>query len=167
MPKAKSNAAPTQAVTQQLLKLIEGGQAHATFDQAVARFPVALRGKRPRNVPYSAWQLLEHIRIAQRDILAWTDNADGSYKSMNWPDDYWPKHPAPPTPGAWNASIRAIHRDQRAFEKLLTAPGSDLAKPFPWAKDQNLLRQALLLADHNAYHVGEIILLRRLLGCWK
>ncbi len=167
MPKTKSKAAPSHALRTQLLKLIEGGQAHATFDQAVAGFPVALRGKRPRNVPYSAWQLLEHIRIAQRDILDWADNSDGSYKSMNWPDDYWPRKPLPPSVSAWESSIRAIHRDQRSFEKLLTARGSNLTKPFPWSKEQNLLRQALLLADHNAYHVGEIIFLRRLLGCWK
>jgi hypothetical protein len=177
MPKANSKAAPNQAILLQLTKLIDGGQAHATFDQAVAGFPVALRGKRPPNVPYSAWQLLEHIRIAQRDILDWADNSDRSYKSMNWPDDYWPRSSAPPTPGAWNASIRAIHRDQRAFKKLLTAKGASLTRPFPWgngksadgksAGGHNLLRQALLLADHNAYHVGEIIFLRRLLGCWK
>lgn len=163
---AKTN--PTQALQDQLLKLLDGGQAHATFDQAVAKFPVALRGKRPSKVPYSAWQLLEHIRLAQRDIIEFSTNNDGDgYKSLNWPDDYWPKNPQPPNAGAWDASVKAIRSDLKKFEKLLTAKGANLNKPFAWGDGQNLLRQALLLADHNAYHVGEIIFLRRLLGCWK
>jgi hypothetical protein len=157
-----------QAVNDQLIKLLEGGQAHATFDQAIARFPAAFRGKRPRNVPYSGWQLLEHIRLAQRDILEFATNNDGEgYKPMNWPDDYWPKNPQPPSASAWDSSIKAVHRDLKTFEKLLTAKSANLAKPFAWGDGQNLLRQALLLADHNAYHVGEIVFLRRLLGCWK
>jgi hypothetical protein len=156
-----------ERVLEQLLALLSGGQAHASFEDAVRDFPEELRGKTPRSLPYSAWQLVEHLRIAQRDILKYSDNARGGYKAMKWPDDYWPKQKAPADAKAWAASIRAIQRDRRTFEKLLTAKGADLYAPFAWGSGQNLLRQALLLADHNAYHVGEIVMLRRLLGCWR
>lgn len=149
----------------QLSALLKKAQAHATYDDAVKDFPVKLRGVVPEGLPYSAWQLLEHIRIAQRDILEFSNNADGSYKERNWPDDYWPKSPEPPNEHAWQKSIDDYHSDLSHFEKLIE--GRDLAESFAWDKDKNLLREAFLIADHVAYHVGEIIALRRILGAWK
>jgi hypothetical protein len=150
----------------QLLALLRGGQAHAGFDAAVKDFPVADRGKIIENLPYSAWQILEHLRIAQHDILDFSAPPTGGYKHMAWPDDYWPKSPAPPDAYAWDRTIAQIHIDREKFEALLTKPNADLFKPFLWGQGQNLLREALLIADHNAYHVGELIVLRRLLGNW-
>lgn len=154
-------------VLAQVLPLLEGGQAHATLADAVKDFPAELRGKVPDGLPYSAWQLLEHLRIAQRDILEFSDPPAGGYKHRKWPDSYWPESPEPPSAEAWEESWKAIQEDQRAFEALLTRPEADLYTPFAWGEGQNLLREALLIADHNAYHVGELVVLRRLLGCWR
>lgn len=149
----------------QLKALLDGGQAHAKLDDAVSDVPYTLQGKVPAGLPYSPWQLLEHIRIAQRDILDFSDNADGSYRPMKWPDDYWPRDAAPPDEGAWEKSVAAMREDRAAFEKLLKE--RDLVEPFSWGDGQNLLREALLIADHEAYHTGELIVARRLLGAWK
>lgn len=151
----------------QLLTLLNGGQAHATFEEAVKDFPVAQRGTVPAGLPYSAWQLLEHIRITQRDILEFSAPPTGGYQPIEWPEGYWPKSATPPSEHAWDAAIEAIHKDRDAFEKLITKPEADLYKPFRWGEGQNLLREALLIADHSAYHTGELVLLRRLLGIWK
>lgn len=152
----------------ELKQLLNGGQAHATFEDAVKDFPAKLRDVVPEGLPYSAWQIVEHIRLAQRDILEFSDNADGSYKPMKWPDDYWPAKPEPPSEAAWEESIRQVHADRCAFEKLLQkASDADLVEPFAWGHGQTLLREALLIADHSAYHTGELIVLRRLLGAWK
>jgi hypothetical protein len=151
---------------QQLLALLRGGQAHATFDQAVADFPPEHFATVPAHLPYSAWQLLEHLRITQRDILNFSAPPTGGYQHMAWPDDYWPKSPAPPSLSSWNHTIAAIKEDQQKFETLLLKPNADLYKPFLWGDGQNLLREALLIADHNAYHLGELIVLRRILGIW-
>ncbi len=157
--------AKVEEVEVQLKALLDGGQAHAKLDDALADFPFELQGRVPDGLPYSAWQLLEHIRIAQRDILDFSDNADGGYKPMTWPDDYWPKQAVPPDESAWESSAAAMQADRAAFEKLLQT--RDLVEPFPWGDGQNLLREALLIADHEAYHTGEIIMLRRLLGAWQ
>ena len=149
----------------QLKALLDGGQAHARLDDAVTGLPYDLQGKVPAGLPYSPWQLLEHIRIAQRDILEFSDNEDGSYKPMKWPDDYWPNDAAPPDQSAWEKSVAAMRADRDAFEKLLSE--RDLVEAFPWGDGQNLLREALLIADHEAYHTGELIVARRLLGAWK
>ncbi len=150
----------------QLVALLRGGQAHAGFSAAVKDFPVVLRGVVPEGLPYSAWQILEHLRIAQRDILEFSAPPTGGYHPMQWPEDYWPKLSEPPSEHAWDDSIAAIHRDRKQFEALLEKPGVDLYKPFRWGEGQNLLREALLIADHNAYHIGELIVIRRLLGAW-
>jgi len=150
----------------QLLALLRGGQAHADFDSAIKDFPAEDRGKVPQNLPYSAWQILEHLRIAQRDILNFSAPPTGGYHGMKWPEDYWPKSAEPANAGAWDQTIAAIRADREKFEALLTKPGVDLYKPFLWGNGQNLLREALLIADHNAYHLGELIVLRRLLGNW-
>jgi len=165
--KAQDPAGVQRAVVKQLTALLEGGQAHVSFQDAVKGFPAKLRGEIPEKLPYSAWQLLEHLRLAQRDILEFSTNTKGTYKHKKWPEAYWPKKAAPPNAKAWDASIKAIERDQKSFEKLLTAKNADLYTPFPWGDGQNLLRQTLLIADHNAYHLGELLVLRRLLGIWK
>ena len=150
-----------------VLEFLRAGHAHVTFDDAVKGLPVALRGKRVRGAPYSAWELVEHIRIAQRDILDYSRNTDGSYKSKQWPADYWPSRPAPPSAKAWDTSLRAIRKDRRAMERMIMNPRADLFAPFPWGDGQTLLREALLIADHNSYHIGQILLLRRLLSVWR
>jgi hypothetical protein len=150
----------------QLIDLLHGGQAHTTFDDAVENFPSNLRSVVPQNLPYSAWQLLEHLRIAQRDILNFSAPPTGGYHPMRWPQDYWPQTPEPPTAHAWDQSIATIHSDLKHFIALIENPKSDLYKTFRWGDGQNLLREALLIADHNAYHVGELIVLRRILGAW-
>lgn len=150
----------------QLLALLQGGQAHATFDDAIKDFPANLRGTVPPNLPYSAWQLLEHLRIAQRDILDFSAPPTGGYQPLEWPQAYWPKSPEPPTSQAWDQTIAAIRKDREHFEALIQRPESDLFKPFRWGNGQNLLREALLIADHTAYHLGELVVLRRLLDIW-
>jgi len=155
-------------VVRQVLALLAGGQAHVDLKRAIDDLPPAMRGVRPERVPYSAWQLLEHLRLAQRDILDFCTDADGAgYKHMAWPDAYWPKSPEPPTETAWNETVAAIASDHARFEDLLTRPDADLLTPFAWGEGQTLLREALLIADHNAYHMGELVLLRRLLGAWQ
>ena len=154
-----------QELRDQLKALLDGGQAHARLEDAVTGMPFALQGRVPEGLPHSPWQLLEHIRIAQHDILLFSDNAEGTYRPMRWPEDYWPAEAAPPDAEAWDRSVAAIRNDREAFESLLQK--GDLAAAFPWGEGQNLLREALLIADHEAYHTGELIVARRLLGAWK
>ena len=151
----------------QLTALLDGGQAHATFEDAVVGLPVKLRGVVPEGLPYSAWQILEHIRIAQQDILNFCAPPTGGYHAMKWPEAYWPKAAEPDSAEAWDRSVAAVGADLEKFKALILKPGADLAMPFVWGTGQNLLREALLIADHNAYHVGELVVLRRLLGAWK
>lgn len=151
----------------QLVALLDGGQAHATFDDAIKDFPAELRGKVPSSLPYSAWQLLEHMRITQRDILNFSAPPTGGYHPIQWPDAYWPKAPEPPTAQSWDRTVSAIRKDREQFEALIQRPEANLIKPFLWGDGQNLLREALLIADHTAYHLGELIVLRRLLGIWN
>ena len=150
----------------QLVALLRGGQAHAGFEAAIKDFPEELRSRVPEGLPYSAWQLLEHLRIAQRDILNFSAPPTGGYHPLQWPKDYWPESAAPPTAASWEQSAAAIRSDREAFEALINRPEADLTKPFRWGDGQNLLREALLIADHTAYHVGAMIVLRRLLGAW-
>ncbi len=156
----------TDPVVIQLLALLAGGQAHAKLDDAVAEFPASLRGTVPEKLPYSAWQLVEHLRITQRDILEFSAPSPSGYQPLKWPAEYWPKSPMPPSESSWDEAVTAIHADAESFQQLLTKPEVDLYSPFPWGEGQNLLREALLIADHNAYHTGELIVLRRLLGLW-
>ena len=166
-PAEKSHTKDEQApVRKQLIALLRGGQAHATFDEAVKDLPANLRSVVPENLPYSAWQLLEHLRIAQHDILNFSAPPTGGYQHIKWPDNYWPKSPEPPSEQAWDNSIAAIRSDLKRFEAIIENPAADLYKPFRWGDGQNLLREALLLADHNAYHLGELVVLRRLLNAW-
>ena len=147
-----------------LLEVLRGGHAHTTFEDSVKHMPMDLAGVRPPGSPYSAWELVEHIRIAQNDILEFSRSAD--YVSPTWPDGYWPKSPAPAGPREWTGSVGTVLKDRAAFEALVSDPASDLHRKFPWGDGQTLLREALLIADHTAYHVGQLVLVRRLLGAW-
>ena len=162
-----ANEALQQELVKQLVAMLRGGQAHADFDKAMADFPVELRGRVPEGLPYSAWQLLEHMRITQRDILNFSAPPSGGYQPIEWPEAYWPKSPEPPSTGAWDQAVEAVRLDRETFERLISRPEADLVKPFRWGEGQNLLREALLIVDHAAYHVGELVVLRRLLGIWK
>ncbi|MEO6805240.1 MAG: DinB family protein [Edaphobacter sp.] len=164
--KSSPTADEQAPLRKQLIDLLHGGQAHTTLDDAIENLPANLCGVVPENLPYSAWQLLEHLRIAQRDILNFSAPPTGGYHPMRWPQDYWPQTPEPPTEHVWDQSIATIHSDLKHFIALIENPKSDLYKTFRWGDGQNLLREALLIADHNAYHIGELVILRRLLGAW-
>jgi hypothetical protein len=156
----------TDEIRKQLVALLREGQAHVAFDDAVKDFPIEKRGLIAEGLPYSAWQILEHIRITQRDILDFSAPPTGGYQPIEWPTGYWPKSAEPPSGRAWDVSIAAIRKDLETFEALISRPEADLYKPFRWGEGQNLLREALLIADHTSYHLGELVVVRRLLGIW-
>ena len=158
-------SASDKEVIKYLIKFLKGGQAFAPLKVILEKIPANKRGTVPENLPYSLWQMVEHIRITQWDILDFSRNPH--YKEVKWPDDYWPKEVAPKNEAAWNKSIKQIFDGTEEFIALLEAPDCDLYTPFPWGKGQNLLREAMLIANHNAHHAGEIIVIRRLLGIWK
>jgi hypothetical protein len=162
---AKKSAAGDASLRHHLLDLLTGSNAHANFDAAVNDLPATLRGRRPKGAEHSPWEILEHLRIAQWDILDFSRNP--KYKERPWPSGYWPAGAAPPTPQAWEKSVRAFQKDLKTFCALLSDPGTDLYAKIPHGSGQTILREALLIADHNAYHVGELVLVRRLLGAWK
>jgi len=150
---------------EQIVHLLQGGHAHVTFDDAVKDFPAKLRGIKPAGSPHTAWQILEHIRIAQWDILEFS--RDAKHVSPDWPDGYWPKSEKPASDAAWKKSVAAIRRDLAAMQKLVSNPRTDLHAKIPHGTGQTILREAFLIADHNAYHIGQLVLLRRLAGAWK
>jgi hypothetical protein len=162
MPAKKSDDAITR---EQLTDLITKGNAHATFDKVIEGLPFKDLGVKPGNLPYSIWNLVDHIRITQWDILEFS--RDPHHKSPKWPDEYWPKEDAPATEMEWQKTLKQIKKDRDDFIELIKNPSSDLFTPFPHGEGQNLLREALLIADHTSYHSGEIIVLRRLLNNWK
>jgi hypothetical protein len=154
----------TAELRKHVIYLLNEGGAHVTFDAAVARFPAAARGKKPKGAPHTAWQLVEHMRIAQWDILEFSRNA--AHISPKFPKGYWPKSEAPPTDRAWNESLRRFRADLEAMAALVSDPKTDLLARIPHGDGQTILREALLVADHNAYHLGQLVILRRLLGAW-
>jgi len=154
-----------EIVRKQLIKLLQEAQAHASFDEAIKGLPEKLRSVVPENLPYSIWQIVEHIRITQWDILEFS--RDANHKSPKWPEKYWPKEKAPKDDKQWEDTIKQIKADQGEFVELLKDEQNDLYEPFSWGDGQNLLREAMLIADHNSYHTGEIIVIRRLLKSWK
>jgi hypothetical protein len=147
-----------------VLELLDGGSAHLRFDKAIAKLPASLRGKRPRGLSETPWRLLEHLRIAQWDILEFS--RDPRHVSPEFPRGYWPDGDAPPSTRAWERSVQAFRGDLAAMRALVADPASDLFTPFAHGTGQTLLREALLIADHNAYHVGQLVMVRRLLGAW-
>jgi hypothetical protein len=155
----------SKQLREHVIYLLEGGGAHARFDDAVKDMPESPRAVKPAGLPHSAWMLLEHLRLAQWDILEFSRNP--KYKSPKWPEGYWPETAAPPSAAAWNKSIQRFRKDLKAMQALVANPKTDLYAPILWGDGQTILREALLLADHNAYHVGQLIDVRRLLGDWK
>jgi len=148
-----------------IVDLIEKGNAHVSLDDALENIPFALLGEKPGSLPYSIWQIVEHIRIAQWDILEFSRNA--KHISPQWPDGYWPKEPVPKSKDAWNKCIEQIDADRKSFIELIKNAGDNLYEPFDYGTGQSLLKEALVLADHNSYHTGEIIIIRRLLNAWN
>ena len=153
-----------QALRAQLRRILEWEDAHASFDRAVAGLPARLRGTAPEGWAHSAWQLLEHLRICQHDILDFCRNPKYVEMAM---EDYWPPSAKPPSPKAWSASVAAIRRDVAALKRLAADRGIDLFARIPHGSGQTYLRELLLVADHNAYHVGQLVALRRALGAWR
>lgn len=152
------------ALREHLRKLLAWGEAHVDFDRAVAGLAPELRGVRPDGLPYSPWELLEHLRITQEDILDFSRNPE--YRELSWPEDYWPATPTPPDDAAWDRSVAAYRADREALQAIAADPATDLFAPIPHGQGQTYLREILLAADHAAYHVGQLVLVRRLLGAW-
>ena len=154
-----------KALREHLLYLLRGGGAHLDFNAALAGLPAKLRGAKVKGLPFTIWRLLEHMRIAQWDILEFSRNP--KHVSPEFPEGYWPERDAPPSAAAWERSLKTFRADLRAMERLVANPSTDLFARIPHGTGQTILREALLVADHNAYHVGQIVMLRRLLGAWK
>ena len=155
----------TDPLRSHVLELLRGGHAHVNLETALKGLPATLRGKKPKGAEHTLWQLLEHIRIGQWDILEFSRNP--KHVSPAWPKGYWPATEAPPNASAWNNSLRKVREDLKSMEKLVASQKTDLLAKIPHGDGQTVLREALLLADHNAYHVGQMVLLRRLLGEWN
>jgi uncharacterized damage-inducible protein DinB len=153
-----------QTLRAQLRRILDWEDAHASFDRAVAGLPARLRGTAPEGWAHSAWQLLEHLRICQHDILDFCRNPKYVEMAM---EDYWPPSAKPPSPKAWSASVAAIRHDVAALKRLAADRGIDLFARIPHGSGQTYLRELLLVADHNAYHVGQLVALRRALGSWN
>jgi DinB superfamily len=154
-----------RALREHVLYLLGGGGAHVGFEKAIAGLPAELRGVKPENLPFTAWGLLEHLRLAQWDIVEFSINSE--HVSPEWPSGYWPAGDAPPSDAAWKKSVQQFRRDLQRMQDLVANPRTDLYAPIQHGDGQTVLREALLVADHNAYHLGELVVLRRLLGAWK
>jgi hypothetical protein len=154
-----------QSLPKHLVELLNGGHAHVDFDSAVKDWPAILQGKKPEGAAHSPWEVLEHMRLAQWDILEFT--RDPKHVSPEFPAGYWPKTQAPTDSKAWNKSVAAFRSDLKAMIEIVESKSTDFFAPLPHGDGQTILREALLVADHNAYHLGELLLLRRLLGAWK
>ncbi|MBA2666489.1 MAG: DinB family protein [Trueperaceae bacterium] len=142
---------------------LDAREAHVPFDRAVADLAPELRGRRPEGLPHSAWALVEHIRITQADLIAYLE--DSAYAATAWPDDYWPPSPEPADGAAWDRAIAAVQAGRERLKALLLEL-PDPTAPIPWGGEHTYLRTVLVALDHEAYHVGQIVLLRRLLGAW-
>jgi hypothetical protein len=154
-----------EALRAHLARLLDWQDAHASFDSAVENMPRQMQGVRPTGLPYSAWELLEHLRFTQWDILEFCRNP--AYQEPNWPADYWPDSSAPPRPESWDESVAAYRADREALKQMAADTAVDLFAAIPHGGGQTYLRELLLVADHNAYHVGQIVAVRKLLGVWK
>ena len=154
-----------KALRDHVLYLLRGGGAHVDFEKAVADFPTQLCSVKLAGVPYTAWSLIEHLRIAQWDILEFSRNA--KHVSPDFPAGYWPPAETPPDETAWKKSVGAFRKDLKAMQKMVADSKKDLFAKIPRGDGQTLLREALLVADHNAYHIGQLVTIRRLLGCWS
>jgi hypothetical protein len=157
--------ASDKVLREHVIELLNGRGAHSGFDDVVKNMPEKLRGVKPDGLPHSAWMLLEHLRRAQWDILEFSRNR--KYKSPKWPEGYWPETAAPPSKAAWDESIQQFRKDLKVMQQLVANPKTDLYARIPWGDGQTILREALLVADHNAYHLAQLVDVRRLLGAWK
>jgi hypothetical protein len=160
--KRGSPASTDKSLRDHVLYLLRDGGAHVDFDSAMGDWPIQLAGAKVANFPHSAWMLLEHMRIAQWDILEFSRNP--RHKSPPWPEGYWPTSEAPPDEKAWKDSMAAFKKDLRAMEQLVSNPRSDLFAKLPWGEGQTVLREGLLVADHNSYHLGQLVMLRKCIG---
>ncbi len=149
---------------EQLLKLLSGGNAHMRFEEAIANYPPDAINRKPPNVGYTPWHLLEHMRIAQWDILEFIRNP--AHVSPDWPEGYWPSPDQEANEGDWLRTIREFQSDQKTLQELVSDPRTDLFAPLPHAQGYNIFREILLVADHNAYHLGEFAILRAIMGTW-
>ncbi|MFL5450072.1 MAG: DinB family protein [Gemmatimonadales bacterium] len=152
------------SIGEHLVKLLGWEDAHTSFESAVADLPADLRETKPPHLPYSPWQLVEHLRITQADILDFCRNP--KYRELKWPDNYWPSSDSPPDSAAWDKSVRDFLRDRAALQDLSKDPEIALEARIPHGEGQTYLREILLAADHAAYHIGELVVVRRLLGAW-
>jgi hypothetical protein len=155
---------PDESLRQHLVELLTGASAHINFEGAIAGLPESLRGGKHPSVPPTPWRLVEHMRLAQWDILQFS--IDPNHVSPEFPDGYWPKGDAPPDPLAWDRTVEAFRADLQQMVTLVQDPATDLYARIPHGDGQTILREALLIADHNAYHIGQLIVVRRLLGAW-
>jgi len=153
-----------EIVREQLLSLLQGGNAHMSFDQAVADFPLDEVNTHPPNVPYTPWRLLEHMRIAQWDILEFIRNPN--HVSPEWPEGYWPAPDEQADESQWKETINRFQADLQALQEIVKDPDTDLYAPLPHGEKYNILREILIVADHNAYHIGEFALLRQVMDTW-
>jgi hypothetical protein len=151
-----------KALRDHLLYLLKGGGAHASFDDAIGDWPVQLAGAKVANYPHSAWMLLEHLRLAQWDILEFSHNR--KHVSPAWPEGYWPASDTPSSEKEWKESVAAFKSDLREMQRLVADRKVDLYAKIPWGDGQTVLREALLAADHNAYHIGQLVTLRKAIG---
>jgi hypothetical protein len=161
----KNRTDKDHSLRQHVLELLQGGGAHVKFDSVCTGFPASLRGQEAPGIPHTAWQLVEHMRIAQWDILEFSRNK--RHVSPEFPYGYWPRTAAPADSAAWNNSLKAFKKDLKAMQELVADPATDLFARLPWGDGPTVLREALLVADHNAYHLGQMVWLRRLLGAWE
>lgn len=150
-----------ESLRRHVVNLLTKAEAHVDLRSTIQQFPRELRGKKPSGSPHTPWQLLEHMRIAQWDILQFS--LDPEHKSPKWPEEYWPKTEAPPDDEAWENSVSDLLRDLESISRFVSDPKRDLLARIPHGDGQTLLREALLVADHNAYHLGELVMLRRIL----
>lgn len=154
-----------ESLREHLRKLLLGRQAHRQFEEILSGVPFAQQGIRPPGAQHSPWEVLEHLRISQWDILEFSRNPE--YVAPKFPEGYWPDSMEPPDPDAWRRSMDRFQTDLKEMVELVGDPARDLTARIPHGQGQTLLREALLVADHNAYHLGEMVLLRRVLGCWE
>jgi hypothetical protein len=153
------------ALRQHLVELLQGGTAHTRFDDVIKQVPVKLYGAKAPGLPHSPWMLLEHLRIAQSDILEFSRHS--KHRSPEWPEGYWPKAAAPASTSAWTQSVKNFRKDLKTMQTLVANPKTDLYKTIPWGDGQTILREALLVADHNAYHIAQLVDVLRVLGAWE
>lgn len=164
MKTTQADKSENSALLDNLIDLLNKGNAHVSLDESLKNIPFEILGKKPRNLPYSLWQIADHIRIAQSDILEFS--RDANYESPKWPEGYWPKKTKPASQQEWDKCLKQIKEDRKDFISLLKNSSENLFTVFEYGSGQTLLREALVLADHNSYHTGEIIILRRLLDNW-